>query len=479
MRIFYSGAEQSGWRKKLSELGAEDVSLSWYGLRRRGKKQLAMPLSEMFPGDERVYVDAGTFSLNKSDETAYEEAEELAGEYYDYVRRNIDRVEIASEFDAMVLGKSQIRLLRENANLPVDKIMPVWHSEYGTADLRAMATLYPRLGILQDDADDSDLTQLLRNVAKDTKLHGVGMTRMEAMKNVPWDSVGSTSWLSPTQYGDTFVWTGRELKRYPKKMRDQARKRHRSWLTDQGFNVEKIESGDNDELLRLSVWSWQNFAASLQQGRAVTINPLMPFGENEETGDDEVATPGTRERNGELAPRDGKKLLPVLGFTYEEATDADGSKHDVPVMETPSSGLLQCDFCFLRDKCPAMTPGSDCLYEIPVKIRTASQMAALQDSMIEMQTQRVLFMRMIEQTEGGYVDANLSQEMDRLNKLIKGKIDASKEGFSIKIEASQSSASSGMISRIFGSSTADRMSALPQGEVASQDILEAHVVEDQ
>jgi hypothetical protein len=160
-------------------------------------------------------------------------------------------------------------------------------------------------------------------------------------------------------------------------------------------------------------------------------------------------------RNEELAVPPGKKLLPVLGFSFEEQTDADGSKHQIRVMDTPGTGLMQCDTCYIRDKCAAMTAGAECAYEIPVKIRSGTQLAALQDSLIEMQTQRVLRMSMIEQAEGGYVDANLSNEMSLLQKMIKTKVEASKEGFSIKLEGTASAAGVGMIGRIFGSDTGE------------------------
>jgi hypothetical protein len=331
---------------------------------------------------------------------------------------------------------------------------------------------------VQPGAAGNDITQFLRRLASRTRLHGVAMTRMESMREVPWDSVGSTTWLHTTIHGDTFVWTGRELKRYPKRMKDQARKRHRTWLGDQGFDVAKIEADDNAELLKLSVWSWRNFASSLDKGRAVTISVLDPFGGNAEQPPSEVAIPDTGTGNAELAPSPERKLLPILGFSFEEQTDPDGSKRQVKIMETPSTGLLQCDTCYIRDKCPAMTPGSDCLYEIPVKVRSGSQLTALQDSLIEMQTQRVLRMSMIEQAEGGYADTNLSAEMALLQKMIKTKVDAGKDGFSINIANVQTPGGASMIARVFGSDTAEKMGALPAGPVDSEDVWEATVVDE-
>jgi hypothetical protein len=95
------------------------------------------------------------------------------------------------------------------------------------------------------------------------RLHAIAMTKPWAMAEVRWDSVASTSWLSPGQYGDTIVWTGKELKRYPRKYKDEARKRHRTLFTSAGFDAEKIAADDRIEVTRLSIWSWQQLAASL------------------------------------------------------------------------------------------------------------------------------------------------------------------------------------------------------------------------
>lgn len=476
MDLYYAGTEQKVWRTLLADQGVEHVSLSYIGLRRRRKDPMGFSIAEEYPG-QKVYLDSGAFTLNKDDSTVDEdEAAELARAYYAFARANIDAIEFCSEFDANVLGTVGIETMREwYADLFTKKCMPIWHSEYGTRELERLADEHLRVGVLQGDTN-SDLTPLLRRLASRTRLHGVAMTKMDPMREIPWASVGSTSWLSPTMHGDTFVWTGRELKRYPKKYKDQARTRHRTWLADQGFDVAKIEADDNGELLCLSIWSWKNFAASLERGRGATIDHLDPFGRNAEQETPTVDTPGTPVRNAELVPRAEKKLLPVLGLSFKTRTDDDGNEISEPHLTTPSSGLLKCDNCFMREKCPESKPDSDCAYEIPAKVRTTSQLASLQDWLIETQAQRVAFMRMVEQAEGGYADANLTTEMLHLARMIKAKQEAQKEGFSIKIEGSATPGGPGMISRIFGQDTVEKMTALPAPVDPNEVIEDAELV---
>jgi hypothetical protein len=72
-----------------------------------------------------------------------------------------------------------------------------------------------------------------------------------------------------------------------------------------------------------------------------------------------------------------------------------------------------------------------------------------------MQGQRVAFMRFAEELNGGYADPNVSQEVDRLMKLVKSmkELDENKEF--VRITAERSS-SGGVLSAIFG----DRAQAL-------------------
>lgn len=486
MDLYFGGTEQGVWRDLLYANGVRHMSLSFMGLRRRVKRLDRWKLAEKFPEDVLIYLDSGAFTLNKPDSTVTaSEASNLRDDYLAFVEANIHRLEFASEFDASVLGHDAIFEARETFwhTLPERKWMPVWHADYGTSNLIALGDSYSRVGVLQDDAG-GDLTVALNRLAGQTMLHGVSMTRQAMMEGIRWSSVGSARWLAPSQYGETFVWTGRELKDYPKKQQETGRKRHRTYLADQGFDTEKIEAGDNTELLRLSIWSWQKYADHLN---GVTMPAETPPGENVEPGLPPVAIPFPQMWNEQPEttaatverPREAQ-LLPVIGFDYETVTDAEGAERPEARMTTPSSTLLQCNTCFMKDKCPAMTPGADCVYEIPVQIRTPAQLDAVQSAIIEMQAQRVLLMRMIEQREGGYADPNLSIEIARLWKMMN---DRSSAGDTVKLtlEAGGQAASAGMISRIFGENAGNRLAELEaprDSQSVIAEVIEAEVIED-
>lgn len=479
MIIYYGGCEQPGWRSFLADQHVTTMSLSWYGLRRRRKNLSGFLIRNEFPEGSKVYLDSGAYSVNKDGQIGRDEAYALYSEYMDFVDANIEDIVFASEFDAQILGQDLINDVRRRywEQVPQEKWMPVWHSESGVRELRRLSEQYPRVGLLQSAGESSDIKGVLYSLSHSTMFHGVSMTKIEPMKTMPITSVGSTSWLSPTQYGDTFIWDGQELNRYPRDYKHR-RESHRAWLRENGFDTHKIEGDDNNELLRLSVWSWQKFAASIQprnSTRGVTNTVLDPFSQIPETDPTGVAIDIAPTGNGTVAVREERVPLPLLETVMETQYNPDGTQTERRMMRSPGVNLLQCNTCHINDVCPMMRPNSECAYEIPVEIRTTTQLAALQDTLIELQTQRVLRSSMFEQVQGGAIDKNTSAEYDRLTRMINAKVESAKDSISIKIEAS-GNARSGFVSNIWGREAGERVTAMAV-PMLTEGVLDAELVE--
>jgi hypothetical protein len=168
-----------------------------------------------------------------------------------------------------------------------------------------------------------------------------------------------------------------------------------------------------------------------------------------------------------LEPRNPEEMgnLPVFGYTNKSVVeqDEDGNDviKDVTILESQSTSLRVCDTCFVASNCPAFKPQSVCAFKLPVEVKTTEQVKGLLNAIIEMQGQRVAFMRFAEEMNGGYADPNLSQEIDRLYSLI-GKLNdmgSSKEFIRMTVEKS---GSAGVLSSIFGDK-AQALRELPNG----------------
>lgn len=494
--LYLGGTEVSDHRKMLNELGVTHVSLSYAKLAARVKFAKPWLLAEHYADEQHIFLDSGAYSFNKSDSTLTEDdAMELAASYMSFVVQNLDRIELVSEFDAQALGRDWLNAMREDFwdEIPGEKFLPIWHAESGRDDLESLASKYPRVGIFAKDIDDKMLP-MLRDIVQrhGTKLHGVAMTKIEIMAWDVWDSFGSNSWLSPSQYGDTIVWLpNNELKRYPMKYKAQCRSRHRAWFEQNEFDAQAIIDDDRKEVLRLSVWSWRQYIGHLNARKV-----LHPFGgvnnpaenvtdENSEQGSGTLDNLPAGVENEHLLPavREPReiKLIPVMAV-HTSGTDEDGNEVETEaLLGTNDTSLMQCDTCYVRDVCPEVRAGASCAYSIPVEVTSKRQMRALQDTLISLQTKRVMTMTMMEQVKGGYADANTSAELDRLQRMIKHKWEAEKSGFRLTIEA-DGQAKDGILSNLLGRDVGDDVNPLPEPQWAddamrNMDIRDIEIVE--
>lgn len=476
MKLYYGGGEIDNWRKLLLSQGVTAVSLSFVGL----KKRADYPLASKYPGQE-VFLDSGAYTYNRPDsEFDFEDAYETAAQYMEFVKGNIDSVTLVSEFDAKQLGDDTIEEMRSNFYnmLPPDKFMPIWHPESGRDELERLCSSYSVVGVCQSDihGDTTHVPVFNSYIQRyGTRLHGVGITSKKLLEAVKWDSVSSTSWLSPSRFGDTFVWDGRELHRYPKDYKHK-RMSHRMLFVDNGFDYNKIEADDSVELLKLSLWSWQQYIAHIS---GVTTMPRNVSTVSPETGNDVVDTQpvstGTQSLSSEVVIPRETTMLPIMRTVFKENKD-DEDEPPRPHLIVRSESMRVCDKCFLKDKCPGFQPNSTCLYNIPIEVRTKDQLQALHDALLEMQTHRVLFMKMAEDLGGGYADPNLSSEIDRLNRMIKTKTDSNKNVFSATLNISEEPSGPGFMERMFGSNASNKLRELEAPVDA--DVIIGEVISD-
>lgn len=498
LSLYMGGGEINAFGELLESMGVDTIAVSYMGLRRRIKHLDKIQLADRFSENTRILLDSGCHSINNAPDMPYNEDElkEIAGDYYRFVERNLDTIEAYTEFDSLHLGSQWIRDMR-TLRAGSEKMIVVWHEEDGTDALSVTAQEYSQVAVTGTSLGDRDLTPLLNGIVRErgTRLYGLGMTKPEQMAAIQWTGVTSTSWLSPVKFRDLIIWTGSELKRYPRKNREQGKKRHRTYLRDIGFDPDLIEGDDNNELLKLSIWSWLQQVASITgigASRKLVTNPVTtPISENAEVDRDNVASYDSSALNPNAPRQRAKRLIPGVQIDTKDEVyhNAEGTRltRQLKLVRTTSESVLQCSTCYLAGKCPAFEPGAACVYEIPVEIRTKDQLAAVQAALIEMQTRRVLRGSLMEEVEGGYMDPNLSSEMDRLNRMIKTRHEMEAEGFSLTIKANQTSsatqAGAGVLSRIFGREASEPARELPapveMQSVAEQlGIVDAEVVEE-
>jgi len=268
--------------------------------------------------------------------------------------------------------------------------------------------------------------------------------------------------------GETIVWDGTKLNRYPKRMKEQARTRYRNVYLKAGLDVDRILEDDPQEVCRLAIWSYQQFENRMNKVNNDSDDDLLYDNSDELVlGNNAESTPRVSDNRGtpmrKLLPREDAEMgnLPVFGYEIKTEVDEDGTIKDVQTLHSQATSLRSCDTCFVASNCPAFKPQSVCAFKLPIEVKTKDQLKALINSVIEMQGQRVAFMRFAEEMSGGYADPNVSQEIDRLFKLIKTtkELDDSREFIRMTVERQ---GSAGVLSSIFGDK-AQALKELPDG----------------
>ncbi|MDP9870399.1 MULTISPECIES: hypothetical protein [Streptosporangium] len=496
LTLYFGGSEIPGWRKLLAEQDVTDVGLSFVGLSRRTKFARPWLISDKYPDGQRVFLDSGAYTVNsKPDSYSREDIETLSDRYQAFVLANLDRVEMVSELDARAMGPDWIERQRSDFYGDLgEKFLPIWDAAAGLPELERLADSYGRVGVPQTSISGRDIAGVLNRIARrGVRLHGIAMTKPDLMESIAWDSVASTSWLSPAQYGDSQIWTGHTLKRYPKAYKAQGRKRHRAHLDREGFDTDLFEGDDSTEVLKVAVWSWRQLVGHLNsRKKTLTMSPEPVTDVNGETTPAVVGmdTPEARTKTTTAVARDESERELLPGLSLRQVSRSELGENGEQISRTdnlPSiagTSLRQCNSCYIASHCKAFRPDAGCAYEVPITLRTREQIDAADDAIRAIRFQRIAFMHMVEQMEGGYADPNLTKELDGWDRSIAKHRESESETLSISVKASsRAQAQSGMIARLFGkdaSESARALAAPVQSDhvFADAGIVEAEVIGD-
>ena len=471
MRLIYLGADVPSNRVILETMGVQNVGVSFWRLVKRGlPKNKRYMLENYFSQFMKIHVHPG---IPENTVLTEAEMEEFAAMYEDFLAHNIDRIDSFIEIDHPMLDKVTINTQREAAWSEVEpsKFWAVLREDYSYAEITDICQQYENVAIpysiIEADVSMAAKTRAL-STQFGTKFHALACAKPDNLRQIQVASASTMSWLSPMMRGETIVWDGNKLVRYPKKMKDQARPRYKAVYEKAGLEFDKIMDDDPVEVAKLALWSYDQFEERFNMINNPFLTPEDDFDVEAELYDNTSDMQGVKiaesaplvhDKTGsdmrKLIPRDTAEIntLPVFGVQYETVVEQDAAGNDVikdvPTLRSQTNSLRLCDTCFVAANCPAFKPQNTCAFNLPIEVKTKEQLRSLINAIIEMQGQRIAFARFSEEINGGYPDPNTSQEIDRLFKLIKTvkELDDSREFIRMTVERQ---GSGGVLSAIFG-----------------------------
>ena len=457
MKVYFGGAEKGSYLSILLSAGVDSFGVNL--------TQLAIPKRKDLIIREKFHGGSVLVYTSESDEDIHR--------FDSFVRQHEEDLEVVicpPNYDGEWLGSKQV---------------PIWNDK---EDLERLAWLCQKHGKVA--LSDRAITG--KTLPRINQLHQRWGTKMIALTSKiasieagPWDAVVVGSWTSVIRYGETQVWDGHAMRRYPSQQKESARKKHRTDILRLGVDFKEVMDDAVSAMGLLSIRSWLAWLGDDSSG----YDPREVEGSDGDgcSDDSEIVTIGGDDHDGgNVVPyppdiaigtvlerhEDEKVLLPGIRVEQiasmgEQIQDEQGEYTEIApdvVNTLTSTGALlrQCDSCYLAARCPAFKEHSECGFKLPVEIRTKDQLNAAMRVMIEIQASRVLFARFAEELEGQGLDPALSAEMDRLFSLIDKmkSVNESREMLSISME---SRGTSGVLSRLFGTKAGETARQLPGG----------------
>ena len=496
MKLTYLGADVPSNRLILESMNVKSMGVSFWRLTKRGlPKTKRYLLDNYFQPGVDIHVHPG---IPEGTELTQSELETFASYYEDFLAHNMDRLTSFIEIDHALLDKSAMHNQRAAAWAEEKKFWATIRSDHSYAEIVDMCAQYKNVAIpysiIEEDVSMAAKTRAL-TAQHGTTFHALACAKPDNLRQVSVATASTQSWLSPMMRGETIVWDGNKLVRYPKKMKAQARPRYKAVYEKAGLEFDKIMSDDPVEVAKLALWSYNQFE---ERFNAVSNNPFSlnndddallydnSDGENSDYNAETnlVAYDNKGVEKGKLntRSRDEMTILPVFGTEIKTVIEQDENGNDVikdvPLLRSNTASLRNCNTCFVASNCPAFKPENVCAFNLPVEVKTKEQLSALLTSIIEMQGQRIAFARFSEELNGGYPDPNTSQEVDRLFKLVKAMKDLEDNSSYVKMTV-EAKNTGGVLSQIFGE-RAQHLNQLPSGGMNEEQVTRIiqHNIED-
>lgn len=473
MKIYFGGAEKGSYRNMLLNNNVTKFGINLTHFPIPKKKELN--LSDVFNGGEVLLY------LSENDEDI--------ARYDSFIREHADTLSVIigqPNYDGAWLG---------------DKYVPIWNDEQDIERLAWLCQKNRRVAV-------SDKAVTGRNVGRIKQLSERWGTRLIGLTSKPdlieaidWEAVVVVSWTSVMRYGETQVWDGHGLRRYPAQQKESARKKHRNDIVRLGIDIDAVMDDDVASVGALAIESWKQWESRTFGGYdpsevddetefnpyenegIVAITPSTPSGGKVDSKGASIAINVPEKRH------EGERLLlPVMGVEMvtsmgSQTLDEQGESIEInptttPILKYNANPLRQCNSCYLSSRCPSFKENAECAFSLPIEIRTKDQLNAAMRALVEMQMGRVMFARFAEEMEGQGIDPALSAEMDRMFTLVEKmkNISDNRDMVSIKVEAS---GSNGVLSRLFGQKAGEINRMLPDGGMDAQqtDAMYADIID--
>jgi hypothetical protein len=211
MNLFFAGGENKSWLKAIEEAGGEKFLYSYFYLNKGNNNNPADFLLWSFQSQKKIFIDSGGFSAFTKGITID------IGEYCDWLLQYKSKFEVYANLDA-IGDPVKTKLNQEYMEARGLNPLPVFHYKTSYSVLEEMCSRYNYLALGALVPIARSKPELRRHLDKcfsltgnKVKVHGFGMTGRIILKEYPFYSVDSTSWLGGSMRAEIYRFTGSDM----------------------------------------------------------------------------------------------------------------------------------------------------------------------------------------------------------------------------------------------------------------------------
>lgn len=175
-------------------------------------------------------LDSGAYSYMAGKDPGKISWDDYIEKYADFINKYNVKQFIELDIDKIV-GLPEVERLRAKLEVLTNKkSIPVFHKSRGKDYWLKMVKEYDYVaigGIVVRDIKPSDYRHFhwFLKTAKENncRVHGLGFTNLKGLKEYPFHSVDSTSWLSGNRFGSIYKFNGETLLKYNRKKNQRVK----------------------------------------------------------------------------------------------------------------------------------------------------------------------------------------------------------------------------------------------------------------
>ena len=232
MKLFLAGANEKNWCELLYLSNHSNFLTTYFEHQKGFRKGWIYWYNKTSKRGASWIMDSGLFTMMFGAGSGKTYSEKDLLEYtYKYLNdlKKINYQHYIVEMDVhKVLGLQALKKFRKifEKEWPIEKTIYVWHVEEKEKGFRELCKKYPYIAIsipelrivLKGRRRLKNAVKHLIKVANDInpniKIHLLGCTQQNLMKQKGYYSCDSTSWLSSGKYGDGYFFNGQVLKQF-------------------------------------------------------------------------------------------------------------------------------------------------------------------------------------------------------------------------------------------------------------------------